>query len=111
MTVADSNINVTVRRGLEGLEGRRNDVISASVGEGGEGSQLVVYFGGDVQDLQTVMAAHRDNSRYPQWSLENTARLLATTQANSPLSPLSLIMRLHCRLGGTQWWPWSDQPG
>ena len=45
MTVADSNINVTVRIGLEGLEGRRNDVIS--VGEGTEGGKLVVYFGGD----------------------------------------------------------------
>ena len=87
MTVPDSNINVTVRRGLEGLVGRRNDVIS--VGEGGEGSQLVVYFGGDVQDLEVVMAAHRDNSRYTQWSLENTARLLASTQASSeaPLTP------------------------
>ena len=84
MTVPDSNINVTVRRGLEGLGGRRNDVIS--VGEGGEGSQLVVYFGGDVQDLEVVMAAH---SRYTQWSLENTARLLASTQASSeaPLTP------------------------
>ena len=96
MTLADSNINVTVQRGLEGFEGRRNDVIS--VGEGGEGAQLVVYFGGDVQDLQSVMAAHRDNSRYTQYSLENTARLLATTQARSPLPSLPshlLITELH----------------
>ena len=87
MTEADSNINVTVRKGLEGYDGRRNDVIS--VGEGGEGSQLVLYFGGDVQDLESVMAAHRDNSRYTQWSLENTARLLARTQARSLLSLLT----------------------
>ena len=106
MTVADSNINVTVRRGLEGLEGRRNDVIS--VGEGTEGGQLVVYFGGDVQDLQSVMAAHRDNCRYTQYSLENTARLLARTQASSHLSALSsflLITELLCRVRGTPWWP------
>ena len=106
MTLADRNINVTVQRGLEGFEGRRNDVIS--VGEGGEGGQLVVYFGGDVQDLQSVMTAHRDNSRYTQYSLENTARLLAGTQASSSLPSLTshlLITELHCRLGGTQWWP------
>ena len=88
MTVADSNINVTVRRGLEGLEGRRNDVIIVGEGGEGEGGQLVVYFGGDVQDLQSVMAAHRDNRRYTQYSLENTARLLASTQASSPLPSL-----------------------
>ena len=103
MTVPDSNINVTVRRGLEGLGGRRNDVIS--VGEGGEGSQLVVYFGGDVQDLEAVMAAHRDNSRYTQWGLENTARLLASTQASSEVSSHPLITEPHYRLGGTHWWP------
>lgn len=85
MSVGDSD--VIVRRGLEGYKGRRNDVIS--VGEDGEGSQLVVYFGGDVQDLEAVMAEHRDNSRYTQWSLENTARLLARTQASSHISPLS----------------------
>ena len=87
MSAADNNIDVTVRRGLEGYEGRMNDVVS--VGEGGEGSQLVVYFGGDVQDLEAVMTAHRDNCRYTQWSLENTARLLARTQARSLLSLLT----------------------
>ena len=85
------------------MEGRRNDVIS--VGEGTEGGQLVVYFGGDVQDLEVVMAAHRDNSRYTQWSLENTARLLASTQASSEFSSHPLITELRCRLGGTHWWP------
>ena len=99
MSVAASN--VIVRRGLEGFKGRRNDVIS--VGEDVEGSQLVVYFGGDVQDLEAVMAEHRDNSRYTQWSLENTARLLASTQASSLLSPLTLITDPHCRLRGTHW--------
>ena len=95
MTGTDSNVNVTVRRGLEGLEGRRNDVIS--VGEGAEGAQLVVYFGGDVQDLQAVMAAHRDNCRYIQYSLENTAKLLARTQASSHLLLTSHLSPLTSR--------------
>ena len=72
---------------LEGLPGRRNDVLT--VGEADKCTKLLVYFGGDVQDLESVMAAHRDNSRYTQWSLENTARLLARTQARSLLSLLT----------------------
>ena len=39
--------------------------------------KFIVYFGGDVQDLTEKMKMHRDNKNYLQWSLEETAALLA----------------------------------
>ena len=38
--------------------------------------KIIVYFGGDVQDLTEKMKMHRDNKKYLQWSLEETASLL-----------------------------------
>lgn len=60
---------------LEGLDGRSNDVVT--VGEPERCNKLLVFFGGDVQDLEEMMARHRDNKRYVEWSLERTAGLLA----------------------------------
>ena len=68
---------------LEGLPGRRNDVLT--VGEADRCSKLLVYFGGDVQDLESVMEAHRDNRRYSEWSLERTASLLYRAQPGDSL--------------------------
>jgi len=39
-------------------------------------NKIIVYFGGDVQDLTEKMKMHRDNKNYLQWSLEETAALL-----------------------------------
>ena len=40
-------------------------------------NNILVYFGGDVQDLTEKMKAHRDHKRYLRWSLEGTAELLS----------------------------------
>ena len=58
-----------------GLPGRLNDLVV--VEEGDHLPSVLVFFGGDVQDLLEVMEVHRDNKRYLAWSLESVARLLA----------------------------------
>ena len=40
-------------------------------------NRILVYFGGDVQDLSSNMKLHRDNQKYLRWSLEETAALLS----------------------------------
>ena len=40
-------------------------------------NKILVYFGGDVQDLSNKMQIHRDNKKYIKWSLEETAILLS----------------------------------
>ena len=40
-------------------------------------NRILVYFGGDVQDLSSNMKLHRDNQKYLRWSLEETASLLS----------------------------------
>ena len=44
--------------------------------------KIIVYFGGDVQDLTEKMKMHRDNKNYLQWSLEETASLLNRSYPN-----------------------------
>jgi len=39
--------------------------------------KILMYFGGDVQDLSNKMQIHRDNKKYIKWSLEETAVLLS----------------------------------
>jgi len=73
---------MTIRRcdtllGVVGHQDRRNDIIY----QPGSSSGSVIYFGGDVQDLEEVQRGHRDNKRYLQWSLEATSEIL--TQAFS----------------------------
>jgi len=64
-----------VVRSVVGLEDRVNDVVTP-VMKRDQYDEVVVYFGGDVQDLEENMIKHRDNSRYREWSLENTSLLL-----------------------------------
>ena len=40
-------------------------------------NKVLLYFGGDVQDLSSKMILHRDHKRYLKWSLEETALLLS----------------------------------
>ena len=80
-TLSLSKMSKVSLQSLEGLAGRRNDVLT--VGEASRCSKLLVYFGGDVQDLETVMNTHRDNRRYSQWSLERTAGLLHQAVSDS----------------------------
>ena len=62
---------------VKGDEGKSNDVLTVA----GDGSaDVVVYFGGDVQARHETMTQLRDNCRYTEWSLENTAQILTKVQ-------------------------------
>ena len=62
---------------INGFEDRQNDVLTIAERDVSDLNQAVVYFGGDVQNLEEEMIKHRDNKRYSDWSLEKTALLLA----------------------------------
>ncbi|XP_073993606.1 mitochondrial protein C2orf69 homolog isoform X2 [Rhodnius prolixus] len=76
---------------VAGYQGRSNDIVytppwspsppdSNAVQQ--SSSQVVVFFGGDVQDFSENMEAHRDNKRYAKWNLENTASILQSQFEN-----------------------------
>ncbi|XP_045516073.1 mitochondrial protein C2orf69 homolog isoform X3 [Pieris brassicae] len=64
-------------RRVSGHEGRENDILFHPPRSKPPTPETLVFFGGDVQDYEEVMQAHRDNRNYVRWSLENTARLLS----------------------------------
>ena len=66
---------VTVRA-VTGWEGRTNDLVTLGDRDPKVMEEVIVFCGGDVQDLEEKMLSHRDNCRYSQWSLERTALLL-----------------------------------
>ena len=66
---------VTVRP-VTGWEGRTNDLVTLADRDPMVTEGVIVFCGGDVQDLEGKMLSHRDNSRHTQWSLERTALLL-----------------------------------
>ena len=66
---------VTVRA-VTGWEGRTNDLVTLGDRDPMVTEGVIVFCGGDVQDLEAKMLSHRDNSRHTQWSLERTALLL-----------------------------------
>ena len=80
---------------VRGLPDRFNDLIlsdrSSSV------SKLIVFFGGDVQDLEDVMRSHRDNHRYIKWSLEAVTKLLQESIPSSQVesSTYTKLTSLH----------------
>ncbi|KAF8794445.1 UPF0565 protein C2orf69 like protein [Argiope bruennichi] len=60
---------------VDGYQNRSNDIIYyPSVSHSPVG--CVVFFGGDMQDYEENMLAHRDNKHYSKWNLEFTAELL-----------------------------------
>lgn len=63
---------------VEGLTGKFNDLILKSPEKPGDANQLVVFFGGDIQDFPELMMKHRDNRRYVQWNLDNMAALMGS---------------------------------
>lgn len=66
-----------LRQAVEGLAGKFNDVVT--VHRAGA-ARSVVYFGGDVQDLEENMFRHRDHRRYADmYSLERTAMRISDT--------------------------------
>lgn len=61
---------------VEGLTAKFNDMLLKTPEKSGDATQLVVFFGGDIQDFPEGMMKHRDNKRYVQWNLENMAMLM-----------------------------------
>nr|XP_031844715.1 UPF0565 protein C2orf69 homolog [Nomia melanderi]XP_031844799.1 UPF0565 protein C2orf69 homolog [Nomia melanderi]XP_031844881.1 UPF0565 protein C2orf69 homolog [Nomia melanderi]XP_031844978.1 UPF0565 protein C2orf69 homolog [Nomia melanderi] len=55
---------------------------------------ILIYFGGDVQDIEENMKQHPDSKKYVEWSLENTAHILST---NFPTKHVLVIRpsRIH----------------
>ena len=66
---------------VTGWKDKHNDVLTIADRDVNELTKTVVYFGGDVQNLEEEMMKHRDNKRYSEWSLEKTTLLLAQVQA------------------------------
>jgi len=67
---------------VTGLQDRVNDIVWLDTRKienvtSHDNDKVVVYFGGDVQDLEVNMSKHRDNKNYSHWSLEKTAMLLS----------------------------------
>ena len=71
-----SELSCVTVRAVTGWEGRTNDLITLGDRDPATMEGVIVFFGGDVQDLEERMLSHRDNCRYSHWSLERTALLL-----------------------------------
>ncbi|OQV19005.1 hypothetical protein BV898_06863 [Hypsibius exemplaris] len=64
---------------VPGYANRVNDLLVAG---SPQSTEAVVFFGGDIQDLEVVMGAHREAATFSRWSLEKTTRLLEGQFAN-----------------------------
>ncbi|KAF3426301.1 hypothetical protein E2986_08495 [Frieseomelitta varia] len=65
---------IWIWKNVPGITGRYNDIIySRPVLSSNH--DVLVYFGGDIQDIQENME-HTDSKQYVEWSLENTAKML-----------------------------------
>ncbi|XP_024939332.1 UPF0565 protein C2orf69 homolog isoform X3 [Cephus cinctus] len=62
---------------IPGFAGRCNDILYSSPLRVTAVHRLIVFFGGDVQDLKSCMEKHNDSKRYLMWSLENTLSILS----------------------------------
>ena len=67
---------MSVRR-VAGAGGRTNQLVTLPARDPASSEDILVFCGGDVQDLEAEMVKHRDNCRHATWSLERTAQLLA----------------------------------
>lgn len=61
---------------VSGLATRFNDVLYARP-TSLHSNEFLIYFGGDIQDLQENMVKHPEKKKYTEWSLDNTVRLLS----------------------------------
>ncbi|XP_014481358.1 PREDICTED: UPF0565 protein C2orf69 homolog isoform X1 [Dinoponera quadriceps] len=67
---------VWIWKNIPGIPGRCNDVLYTRP-KSLPTSNLLVFFGGDVQDTRENMERHPDSKEYMKWSLENTATILS----------------------------------
>ncbi|XP_076682575.1 mitochondrial protein C2orf69 homolog [Andrena cerasifolii] len=68
---------ISIWKKVPGIAGRCNDIIySCPILPPSQ--DILVYFGGDVQDIEESMEPHPDSRKYMEWSLQNTVRILST---------------------------------
>ena len=65
--------NIEFIESVKGFNGASNSVL---ISRCHKPATTVVFFPGDVQDLENKMLQHRDNRRYSQWNLEETTKKL-----------------------------------
>ncbi|KAM0729601.1 Mitochondrial protein C2orf69 [Formica fusca] len=63
-------------KNIPGIPGRCNDVLYTPP-KLQPTHDLLVFFGGDVQDIRENMEKHSDSKKYMKWNLENTATILS----------------------------------
>ncbi|KAK2583348.1 hypothetical protein KPH14_009346 [Odynerus spinipes] len=67
---------IWIWRKVSGLIGRYNDVLYACPTLL-HSNEFLIFFGGDIQDLQKNMMKNAEKRKYIEWSLDNTTRLLS----------------------------------
>lgn len=72
---SDEQSPLRLRR-VFGFKGRVNDTLFHPATVRVAPQQLLVYFGGDIQDYPEIMEAHHENCKYVKWNLENVAKML-----------------------------------
>lgn len=68
---------IWVWKKVPGIAGRCNDIIYSRPTIL-PSHDILVYFGGDVQDTRENMEQHADSKKYIEWSLQNTGHILST---------------------------------
>ncbi|XP_053975763.1 mitochondrial protein C2orf69 homolog isoform X1 [Hylaeus volcanicus] len=75
------SLKLRIWKNVSGFAGRCNDIIY-SPPKLSKCQDILVYWGGDVQDIQENMEQHADSKKYIEWSLENTAKILTVNFPN-----------------------------
>ncbi|XP_078046410.1 mitochondrial protein C2orf69 homolog isoform X2 [Augochlora pura] len=90
---------ICIWKKVPGFVSRFNDIIY-SYPKSLPCQDILIYFGGDVQDIQECMERHPDSKKYVEWSLENTAHILST---NFPNKHIIVIRpsRIHDKVYGS----------
>ncbi|XP_076246270.1 mitochondrial protein C2orf69 homolog isoform X2 [Calliopsis andreniformis] len=83
---------IWVWKKVPGITGRCNDIIYSRPTLL-PSQDILVYFGGDVQDTQENMEQHMDSKKYIEWSLQNTGHILST---NFPKKHILIIRPSSC---------------
>ncbi|XP_076648408.1 mitochondrial protein C2orf69 homolog [Halictus rubicundus] len=81
MSVFEMSSKICIWKKVPGIASRFNDIIYSHP-KSLPCQDILVYFGGDVQDIEECMERHADSKKYTEWSLENTAQILSTNFPN-----------------------------
>ena len=61
-------------KGVEGLSDKFNDIVISKSGQ--KTRTLCIFFGGDVQNFENEMVAHRDHGRYKDYRYQHLKNLV-----------------------------------